>query len=200
MREFLEEEGPKLEEGGVDYYYEVRARFNESHSPYDLIFLNRSCFNGIMRFNKKGGFNVPFCKKPNRFAKAYVTKICNQIDKVHRVMHGRDWQFRSCDWKELMKLPGAGDCVYLDPPYIGRDTNYVGEWPETEAEALATAAHNTEAQVYLSMWKENKYRVNEHIPKCWSDFKCFEHSHFYHVGSKESLRNAMVEALLVKPH
>lgn len=200
MRFFLEEESPKLESGGVDYYNEVRSRFNEEHSPYDLIFLNRSCFNGIMRFNKRGAFNVPFCKKPNRFSKAYITKICNQIQHVKDVMEGMDWKFISCDWRETIQLPKKGDCVYLDPPYIGRDTNYVGEWPEEEAVDLARASHETEALVYLSMWKENKYRVNQHIPECWSDFECHEFSHFYHVGSKESLRNAMTEALLVSPH
>lgn len=199
MRDFLEEEAPKLEADGVEYYYEVRNRFNELHSPYDLIFLNRACFNGIMRFNKKGGFNVPFCQKPNRFAKAYITKICNQIDNVQHIIEDRDWTFVACDWKETMKLPQSGDCVYLDPPYLGRDTNYVGEWPESEAVDLADAAHQTDALVYLSMWKENKYRFNEHIPQCWGDFRCLEYSHFYHVGSKESLRNAMTEALLVKP-
>lgn len=200
MRMFLEKEAPKLEDGGVDYYYEVRERFNNEHSPYDLIFLNRSCFNGIMRFNKSGKFNVPFCKKPNRFSKAYITKICNQIENVSEVMSGRDWKFEVCDWRTLMRLPGKNDCVYLDPPYIGRDTNYVGEWPESEAQDLAKVAHETDAQVYLSMWKENKYRKNTHISECWPDFECHEFSHFYHVGSKESLRNAMIEALLVKPH
>lgn len=197
VRRFLEDESPRLSEGGVEYYYEVRKRFNENHSPYDLIFLNRSCFNGIMRFNKKGGFNVPFCQKPDRFAKAYITKICNQVDYVASVMEGRDWQFISGDWRDIMALPKKGDCVYLDPPYIGRDTNYVGEWPETEAEALAAAAHGLESRVLLSMWKENKYRRNEHIDKCWADFEVCEFSHYYHVGSKESLRNAMTEALLI---
>lgn len=199
VRQFLEEESPKLEAGGVEYYYEVRTRFNELHSPYDLLFLNRSCFNGIMRFNKRGQFNVPFCQKPNRFAKAYITKICNQVDYVASIMEGRDWVFQSGDWRENMALASAGDCVYLDPPYIGRDTNYVGEWPESEAEALSAYAHESQAHVLLSMWKENKYRKNEHIDRCWSDFDCREFSHFYHVGSKESLRNAMTEALLVKP-
>ncbi len=197
VREFLTEESPKLEKGGVDYYYEVRSRFNESHSPYDLIFLNRSCFNGLMRFNKKGGFNVPFCQKPERFAKAYITKICNQIEFASSAMKDRDWEFRSGDWRDIMTLPKEGDCVYLDPPYIGRDTNYVGEWPESEAKELAVYAHQLPARVLLSMWKENKYRKNEHISECWSDFEIREFSHFYHVGSKESLRNAMTEALLI---
>lgn len=198
VRDYLEKEAPKLDAGGVDYYYEVRTRFNEYHSPYDLLFLNRSCFNGIMRFNKKGAFNVPFCQKPNRFRQAYVTKITNQVAKVGKAMWMRDWEFRAGDWRELVDLPQFGDCVYLDPPYIGRDTNYVGEWSEQDARDLAAWAHKTPAQVYLSMWKQNKYRKNEHIDECWSDFEMFTYEHFYHVGSKESLRNAMVEALLVK--
>ena len=198
MRSFLEQESLKLADGGADYYYAVRARFNEKHSPYDLLFLNRACFNGVMRFNKKGQYNVPFCKKPERFSKAYITKICNQIDRVQQLMKGKDWQFLHTDWKTIMAMPKKGDCVYLDPPYIGRDTNYVGEWSESDAVALAQTSHLVDAEVYLSMWKENKYRVNDHIEKCWNDFECHEFAHFYHVGATESLRNAMIEAVLVK--
>ena len=79
VRAFLEEEGDKLLHI-EDYYYEVRQRFNEKHNPLDFLFINRAGFNGMIRFNKKGGHNVPFCKKPNRFAKSYVTKIVNQVD------------------------------------------------------------------------------------------------------------------------
>ena len=78
-RHFLETEGEKLKEGDADYYYEVRNRFNSKHEPLDFLFLNRSCFNGMIRFNKDGLFNVPYGHKPERFAKAYITKIVNQI-------------------------------------------------------------------------------------------------------------------------
>lgn len=198
VRRYLEKESPKLEAGGVDYYYEVRNRFNAEHSTLDLLFLNRSCFNGLMRFNKSGGFNVPFCQKPERFAKAYITKISNQVQRIADIMEGKDWVFQSGDWSTVMEGHTSKDCVYLDPPYIGRDTNYVGEWLEADADRLAKAAHESSAKVLLSMWKENKYRENEHITKCWSDFDMCTFEHFYHVGSKESLRNAMTEALLIK--
>ena len=72
VREFLEEQGALLSEKDSEHYYYIRERFNQNHSPLDFLFLNRSCFNGMIRFNKKNGFNVPYGHKPQRFAKAYV--------------------------------------------------------------------------------------------------------------------------------
>lgn len=68
-KRFLIENGKRLLKSDEEHYYIVRDRFNKSGNPLDFLFLSRSCFNGMMRFNKSGGFNVPFCKKPNRFAK-----------------------------------------------------------------------------------------------------------------------------------
>ncbi len=199
VRNYLEKQSPLLIEGGVEYYYEVRRRFNEYHDPLDLLFLNRSCFNGIMRFNKSGGFNVPFCKKPERFSKAYITKIVNQVAGAAEAMKGKDWEFRCDLWQDIIWSAREGDCVYLDPPYIGRDTNYVGEWSEEDAVSLADAAHASRASIVaLSMWKENKYRKNDHLNECWADFEMREYDHFYHVGASESLRNKMVEALMIR--
>lgn len=63
VREYLYEQGELLSQtgdGADSYFYEVRSRFNENPNSLDFLFLSRSCFNGMMRFNKKGGFNVPF--------------------------------------------------------------------------------------------------------------------------------------------
>ena len=78
-RSYLEDEGAKLEKLGADHFYEIRKRFNEKGNPLDFLFLSRACFNGVMRFNRKGGFNVPFCKKDERFAKRYITKNSNEM-------------------------------------------------------------------------------------------------------------------------
>ena len=53
VSEFLKTEGEKLSAFGADYYYEVRDRFNAKHHPLDFLFLSRSCFNGLVRFNRK---------------------------------------------------------------------------------------------------------------------------------------------------
>jgi DNA adenine methylase len=199
VRSHLEGEAPRLAAGGVDYYYEVRKRFNDSGDSFDFLFLNRSCFNGVMRFNRKGDFNVPFGHKPERFSKAYITKITNQVGWVENVMAGKDWEFRVGHWQSAMDEASRNDFIYLDPPYIGRHTDYFNSWDDQEAMALVEASKATPAGVALSMWLENKYRRNEHMDQHWTDFEWRTQSHFYHVGSTESLRNSMEEVLAIKP-
>ena len=198
VREFLELHGEKLKQLGAAYYMEMREKFNENGDPLYFLFLNRSDFNGMIRFNRHGKFNVPFCQKPNRFAKAYVTKICNQISEVSKVMQGKEWIFECCSWQKAFEKATYNDYVYLDPPYIGRDTSYVGEWPESEAIELAEYAHKTPANVCLSMWKENEFRRNDHLFDYWSDFTWHEQGHFYHIGGKESNRHPVIEVLAIK--
>lgn len=197
-RKFLEYHGILLEIYGDAYYKEMRESFNENGDPSYFLFLNRSCFNGMIRFNRQGKFNVPFCHKPNRFSKAYITKICNQIKNISEVMINKDWTFVHGTWQSAFNNVSEQDYIYLDPPYIGRDTSYVGEWSEEEAIELSKYSHNTPANVCLSMWKENEFRQNQHLFDYWADFTWYEHNHFYHIGAKESNRHPMVEVLAIK--
>lgn len=198
VRNFLEYHGSQLEKFGAEYYLQMRNEFNQNKEPLYFLFLNRSDFNGMIRFNRRGEFNVPFCQKPSRFSKAYITKICNQVDSVANIIRANDWVFKNCSWQETFNLAAEQDYIYLDPPYIGRDTSYVGEWPEEEAVLLAQYAHNTPANVCLSMWKENEFRRNQHLYDHWSDFAWHEQAHFYHLGAKESNRHPMIEVLAIK--
>ncbi len=171
VHEFLSTEGIKLEKIGADYYYEVRERFNQKGSPFDFLFLNRACFNGVMRFNSHGKFNVPFCRKPQRFSQSYVTKIANQVDWVANQISGKDWEFRVCDWTSVLQTVEPSDFVYLDPPYIGRYTDYYTIWNSFEAEKLAAFTQNLPCGFAVSMWLENRHRKNEHIQQCWAGLR-----------------------------
>ncbi len=124
VREFLESEGSNLAKYGADYYYEVRKRFNVGKSPLDFLFLNRACFNGLLRFNRKGEFNVPFGHKPERFSKAYVTKIVNQVEWVAKRASLSDWTFLHQDFRITLSGATETDLIYCDPPYAGRHTDY----------------------------------------------------------------------------
>ncbi|MFN6186384.1 MAG: Dam family site-specific DNA-(adenine-N6)-methyltransferase, partial [Microcystis sp.] len=88
---FLQENGQFLKEQGESYYYQVRERFNQSPNSLDFLFLNRSCFNGVMRFNRKGQFNVPYCHKSERFSQAYITKIVNQVIALENILIKTDY-------------------------------------------------------------------------------------------------------------
>lgn len=199
LEKFLQREGRALLNNGDRHYYDVRHRFNNEHSPLDFIFLNRACFNGMIRFNRSGDFNVPFCRKPNRFRQAYITKICNQVAWVSGQMHGKDWTFVTSDWRTTLGTVQPADFVYLDPPYVGRHTDYYNNWSEDEADDLAEAVKKLPAGFAYSMWKENKYRKNDHLRKHFANYPTLTCTHFYHVGPTESLRNAMEEALVVSP-
>lgn len=199
VREFLEDNGIKLFNEGKEYYYKVRDVFNKNGGSLPFIFLNRSSFNGLMRFNSSGGFNVPFGHKPERFRKAYITKICNQIKSIKKIITKTDWEFRVANFNETMGELEAPDFVYLDPPYIGRNTDYFNSWSEEDANRLAKTAQNADGGFALSMWFKNKYRENTHLQKHWNGNIIRTLNHFYHVGPSEDLRNEMIEALVIKP-
>ena len=137
VREFLEKEGKKLSADDDKYYYEVRDRFNKNHNPLDFLFINRSCFNGMIRFNRKGEFNVPYGHKNNRFSKAYITKIVNQIKYVEEMLQKNNWRFICQPFEEtIAAAPKNSSFIYCDPPYIGRHVDYYDSWCEEDEKKL----------------------------------------------------------------
>jgi len=198
VRSYLLSEGKKLSFYGEEYYYLVRDRFNKTSDPLDFIFLNRACFNGLIRFNNKGEFNVPFCRNPNRFRQAYISKIVNQISQIRQIMQDKEWEFRVGDWKECVKDVKEDDFVYLDPPYAGRHTDYYQKWTEKDSIELYKVICQLTSGFALSTWKEDNHRKNKHIDIYLHDFIKREFKHFYHVGSKKEFRYSVVELLVIK--
>lgn len=101
------------------YYLEMRRSFNEDNlSSLDktalLIFLNRTCFNGLYRENAKGFFNVPFGRYAN-------PTICNEevIYADSELLNRFDVHILNGDFKETAKAIDKTDVTffYFDPPY-----------------------------------------------------------------------------------
>lgn len=198
VRDFLTAQGATLLARGEEYFYEVRERFNSAPTSLDFLFLNRSCFNGVMRFNKKGRFNVPFCRKPERFAPAYITKISNQVTSIAVVISNSDWEFRVADFRDTLKNASHGDLVYVDPPYAGRHVDYFNSWTDRDESDLSETLAALTCGFILSTWHSNEFRSNLAVEKNWSAdrFHVFTKAHFYHVGPSEDLRHPMIEALV----
>ena len=195
-RLFLKQEGESLSVHGEDYYYEVRNRFNQKHSPLDFLFLNRACFNGIMRFNSKGQFNVPFCRKENRFSSAYITKITNQIATVQKAIQMNHYVFACQDFKTTISSATGNDFLYCDPPYIDRYADYFNQWTGKDEMDLLSLLRQTSAKFILSTWKSNIFRSNNYAKLYSEYFQIWTLQHFYHVGGSLENRHGMEEALI----
>ncbi|HQE60128.1 MAG TPA: Dam family site-specific DNA-(adenine-N6)-methyltransferase [Spirochaetota bacterium] len=197
-REYLEYEGSILqsaEDNGYHHYKFIRDRFNNSFNSLDFLFLSRAGFNGMIRFNKNGKWNIPFCKKPDRFAKSYVTKIVNQIANVACQITPA-WSFECRDFREIIESASSNDIIYCDPPYHGRYVDYYNGWSDRDEKDLYTLLKNTKAKFILSTWHHNDYRNNLMIDKYWNEFNIVTRDHFYHSGGKIENRNSIVEALV----
>lgn len=200
MRQYLEQEGELLrnaDNNGYVHYLNVRQRFNTEFSPYDFIFLSRAGFNGMMRFGSKGNWNIPFCKKPDRFAQAYVTKIVNQLENVSQIIKSEpDWMFYNKSFADIIPLATENDFIYCDPPYYGRYVDYYNGWTEKDEELLFNLLKETKAKFILSTWHHNDWRKNDMIEKYWDKFNIITKDHFYHSGGNIENRKTVVEALV----
>lgn len=197
IKQFLINEGKNLTEKGQEHYNYIRERFNNEKNPIDFLFLNRSCFNGMIRFNRDLKFNVPYGHKPERFAQAYVTKIINQVKYLETVFSRNNWIFKCQTFEETIKEATKDDFIYCDPPYIGRHVDYYDSWDEKDEIKLHELLVESGAKFILSTWDNNQYRKNEYLDTVWKDCFKLNKEHFYHIGAKEENRNPMIEALIM---
>jgi DNA adenine methylase len=160
------------------------------------LFVNRAGFNGMIRFNRKGGFNIPFCRKPQRFAQAYITKITNQVSWANKLIKTKEFSFKCQDFNKTIEEASSADIIYCDPPYIGRHVDYYSGWDESHERELFSKLSSFKGRFILSTWHHNDYRENEYVKNLWSEHSVLIREHFYHVGGKEVNRNPVIEALV----
>lgn len=103
-------------------YYEVREQFNDAIDPFErslrFIYLNRHGYNGLCRYNQKGGFNVPF----GRYKRPYFPRA--ELLEFSKVAKRAD--FVCGDFEQAFAQAGKNDVVYCDPPYspINKTSNF----------------------------------------------------------------------------
>lgn len=133
------------EHNSEDYFYKIRALDRKSEytelslvkKAARLIYLNKTCYNGLYRVNQAGFFNTPFgrYKNPNIVNK-YALRTLNKY------FNNNDITFKSGDFEEALKGIRKEAFVYLDPPYAPLSTtaNYTG---------YTLAGFSTEDQIRL---------------------------------------------------
>ena len=121
----LQEEYISLEqEGRKEYYFNVRSIFNEDLKDFDyenysdahiirasqVIFMNKTCFNGLFRLNKKGEFNVPHGRYKNPL-------ICDKNNIIAASKTLEHTNIINGNYDESEDLIDENSLVYFDPPY-----------------------------------------------------------------------------------
>ena len=98
-----------------NYYYAKRELFNSGKTPYQeraalLIFLNRTCFNGLYRVNAKGKFNVPHGR--------YTNPLICDIDTIQTDSIAlANVEIRNSDFADVLNEADNNSFIYFDPPY-----------------------------------------------------------------------------------
>ena len=108
-------------DNSAEGFYKNREHFNTNlRHPIEravlFLYLNRHCFNGLCRYNKRGHFNVPYGK----YKKPYFPKdeIVAFAEKAKRAT------FLCASYAETLDLVRDGDVVYCDPPYLTESENF----------------------------------------------------------------------------
>jgi DNA adenine methylase len=97
-----------------DYFYAVRAQKPEALTAVQraarLIYLNKTCYNGLYRENSKGEFNVPFGRYKN-------PTICDEDRLRAASLALQNVQLVAADFEKVVETAVPSDFIYFDPPY-----------------------------------------------------------------------------------
>ena len=102
------------EKNCADAYYEIRKAFNATDDPYQrslyFLYLNRHGYNGLCRYNKSGGYNVPFGKyKKPYFPEAELLFFAEKSQRA---------TFTCLNYRDVFERSQHNDVIYCDPPYV----------------------------------------------------------------------------------
>lgn len=157
-----------------DYFYQVRtqdpAQLTAVQRAARLIFLNKTCYNGLYRENKKGEFNVPFGRYKN-------PTICDK-DRLRKASHAlQGVSLQTADFADVVQTAVAGDFIYFDPPYapLSATSSFTGYskygFDHDDQERLAKTIHrltdkgckvmlsNSSAEVIYDLYDNGRYRL-----------------------------------------
>lgn len=141
-------------------YYDVRRNLREGtivERAAKFIYLNKTGYNGLVRYNRSGGFNVPWGhKKSLRVSSVYDS---DNIYALSKLLHGVDVRCRTYS----ACRPKAGDFVYLDPPYASNFSTYnAGGFGDDEQRKLADWCRSLDSRgVFFMLSNSDVPLINE---------------------------------------
>lgn len=194
IREVFSEHSKKLLKGGGDYYKEVKDRFNQTFETMDFLFLTRTGFNGVMRFNGSGKWNVPFCKLNDRLSDKVIDDLAKSVEELSTLFKTKEFTFYNTSFEKVIESAPENSIFYCDPPYYGLAVQYFQGWGK-EDEVRLNEMLKDKVFIY-STWLNDGHKNNEMIKEYWNGYTVEERPHKYHVAEKSTERKDVMEGLI----
>lgn len=194
IREVFDIHNQNLIKDGYDYYNQIKNRFNQSFDTMDFLFLTRTGFNGVMRFNGSGKWNVPFCKLNNRLSKNVIEDLVSSVDELSRLFKSKDFTFYNKSFEDVIESAPKNSIFYCDPPYYGLQVQYFKGWRK-EDEIRLNEMLKDKMFIY-STWLEDGIKENPMIDEYWGECEIEGKKHKYNVAEKAEKRNQVIEGLI----
>ncbi|MFQ5651510.1 MAG: DNA adenine methylase [bacterium] len=147
------------------FFYDIRAQdpaeLNLAERAARLIYLNRTCYNGLYRVNRQGKFNVPFgsYKSPTICDARNLRAVSKALQKV---------EIQCTSFENVVQKAQKGDLVYFDPPYepISRTSNFTsyqatGFTKESQKKLLQVCQELTHRQVQFMLSNSSAELIRE---------------------------------------
>lgn len=129
--ELIEQLEKHQSENSEEYYYEIRAldripsyeKLTKVEKASRILYLNKTCYNGLFRVNSSGQFNAPYGKYKNP---AIVNDVA--IKALSNYFNSSNIKFLTGDYRGALKGLRKGSFVYFDPPYmpVSSSSNFTG--------------------------------------------------------------------------
>ena len=178
-------------------YYKFRDEYNVSQDGYErgvlLLYLNRHCFNGLVRYNTKGLYNASYGKYKN---------VYYPEDEL-RFFHERSQNaiFKHQDFEQTLTEVQEGDVVYCDPPYI--PLNHTANFTNYNKEPF-NMKHQVKLKSLLEELSDKGIKVsatnsnNQTVKDLYTGFTFEELDVMRLVGCKAESRGMITELLMHK--
>lgn len=186
-----------LPEEQKEYFYSIRKKYNEKNlndltiSSY-LIFLNKTCFNGMYRENSKGGYNIPFGDQRN-------PTICNEENIINVSICLKDTEINNLPFEEATKKCKKGDFIYFDPPYY--PTNITSSFTSYHKDSFGPTEQEKLRDIFIELDKKGCFVMlsnsdTEFIKNLYKDFNINYIYAARSINSKASKRGKIKEVVI----
>ncbi|HEY9775750.1 MAG TPA: DNA adenine methylase [Planktothrix sp.] len=198
VRDHVEEliEALKKHRNDKHYYYSVRSQDARTLCNIEraarLIYLNKTCFNGLYRVNRSGQFNVPFGKYKNpKIADEANLRLVSQVLQRATIQCG--------PFERILEQTRAGDFVYLDPPY--QPISATSSFTSYTARAFGAKDQERLSEFVKQLDKRGCYVMvsnsdNQFIEEIYSGFHIHRVSANRAINCKASGRGRITELLI----